>query len=78
MDNKNNINVSVKKYSFSEVIEEGPEYTIQQIKKEVPKKAVSNGSQVRITTLINLCDLLSKLNRKVDLVLQNQTTGVRK
>jgi len=68
-------NISEKKYSFSEVIEEKPEYLIEQIKKELPQKAIRNGSQVRISTLINLCDLMSKFNRKLDLVLQNQIKG---
>lgn len=77
MESKKYKNISEKKYSFSEVVEEKPEYLIDQIKNELPKKSVSNGSQVRISTLINLCDFLSKIDKKLDLLINNQLSRVK-
>lgn len=57
-----------EKFSLEEVLAEQPDYLIAQIRDELPKKPVKNGSQVRIQTLKNLCSLLEKQNRKLDAI----------
>jgi hypothetical protein len=54
------------KFSLEEIIAEKPEYLLEQIRAELPQKPLRNGSQMRITTLINICDLLEKNFRKLD------------
>jgi hypothetical protein len=62
-----NKNITIKsKFSLEEIIAEKPEYLLRQIRAELPQKPLRNGSQMRITTLINICDLLEKNYKKLD------------
>jgi hypothetical protein len=54
------------KFSLEEVIAEKPEYLLERIRSEIPKKPLRNGSQIRINTLIHMCDLLEKNYKKLD------------
>ena len=54
-----------------------PEYLLEQIRSELPKKPLKNGSQMRITTLINICDLLEKNFKKLDNMLKEENEALR-
>jgi len=61
-----NRSVPDKRFSLETVLDGDSSYLIAQIRSEVSLAPVSNGSQVRIKTLLQLCELLENLNRKMD------------
>jgi len=67
MGSQNNKNFSDDKFfSFSEVISDNNvEYAFSQLKKELPKKPLRNGAQIRITALKSLCELCEIQNKRL-------------
>jgi hypothetical protein len=54
------------KFSLEEVIAENPEYLLEQMRAELPKKPLRSGADMRINALKTLCDLLEKNFKKLD------------
>ena len=62
-------NLKYKRYSLAQVLSEhDTEYALEQVKKELERKPLRNGGQIRIIAMKSIVDSLDSINKKLNVI----------